>query len=475
MRLIISLFLLLFIIIIFNFYFIKERFKCFKEEKKFDINKPLPIALQRHPNIFNNNYNAKFLPEIKEYNNDNVNDLAYGKKNIVLSLLNNKLSSDFIIFIIDKYNNTNFIISNNKFDNSLKKFKLLTKVSDDIISKLNIKTDYNKTDFNPNKDLNLKYKISDIDDINIINHYFINSFNKIYFNNFKVLYNKYEFKKNNFIIFKYKIYNMYKSNNVLFFELILELNKVNGLFITEIFLTSYILDGKVVLKPIVLIGFKTLDNVFLKHNDTNSNSNYNILKSINNDGFIKHKDIPKILSKREFEINKHINIKKNYNCFNNNLNDKNILKSFSKQDCESNFDVYGINKNYGIWDRPCKSDDECVFYKSNKNYSNNFGKCLNSGYCEAPLNVNNISYHIFNNDKALCYNCDTKDWQSFTELNNCCEKQKDKKLYPHLDGPDYAFKNDNEKRINFKRYNSIYIKYKNIFGKHIDDYSIYQK
>ena len=30
----------------------------------------------------------------------------------------------------------------------------------------------------------------------------------------------------------------------------------------------------------------------------------------------------------------------------------------------------------------------------------------------------------------------------------CCEQQKDKKLYPYLNGPDYAFENDFEERIN---------------------------
>ena len=36
------------------------------------------------------------------------------------------------------------------------------------------------------------------------------------------------------------------------------------------------------------------------------------------------------------------------------------------------------------------------------------------------------------------------------ECNMCCDDQKDKKLYPYLNGPDYAFENDFQDRINKK-------------------------
>ena len=36
----------------------------------------------------------------------------------------------------------------------------------------------------------------------------------------------------------------------------------------------------------------------------------------------------------------------------------------------------GIDKLYGVWDRECKSDSECSYYKANKNYDNTYGKCL---------------------------------------------------------------------------------------------------
>ena len=462
MRLIILLLILLLILLIINFYISNEKYTCFKEKKQFDANEPLPNEKYL---VFNNNYNAKFLPEVKAFNNDNVNDLVFNKNEITPNIIKNNLSSSLIKAIITEYNNSKYIITNNEFDNSLNNFGLLNKINSETIQKLNKKTYINNEIFNPNKDLNFKYIESDISEINIINNYFINTLNKIYFTFFKKLLKKYDFNKNKFLIYKYKIFNMYEFNNTYFFELIVEVIKINGLVISQLFLTSYINNGKVYLKPVVLIGFNTLDKILLNSNNNIPNY-YNILNSHNNDGLIDMKKIPKILSKRENEIDKNINIKRNYNCFNNNLDSKNILKSFSKQECESNENSYGKTKPFGIWDRPCSSDDECVYYKSNKNYPNEFGKCLQNGYCENPINAKNISYHIFSNDnKPLCYNCNSKSWKVDTDLKDCCDEQKDKEKYPFLKGPDYAFNNDLVKRFNSKIYNNSYIKYKDIFDK----------
>lgn len=472
MRLIILLLLILILLsIIINYYITKEKYTCIKKEKKFDVN--IPLQNEKYL-IFNNNYNAKFLPVIKEFNNENVNDLAYNKNEIIPQIINNNLSSSFIKYIILKYNDTNYIINNNEFDNALNNFGLLNKIDQNTIDKLNKKTYINNEIFNPNKDFYVKYIDSEINEINILNNYFIDTFNKIYFKFFKKLYKQYDSIKNKFLIYKYKILNMYQFNNIYFFELIFELIKINGLIITELFITSYIYNGKIFLKPIVLIGFKTLDEILLKNNSNHSyNDNYNIIKSVNNDGMINNKNIPKILNKRKFEIEKNINLKKNYNCFNNNLNNKNILRSNSKQNCESNYNIYGIRKNFGIWDRPCVSDNECLYYKSNKNYLNEFGKCLDNGYCENPINVKNISYHIFSESKKpLCYNCNNNTWNVDTELNDCCEEQKNKEKYPFLEGPDYAFKNDLIKRFNHKIYNSSYMKYNDIFNK--NKYNIFK-
>ncbi len=95
----------------------------------------------------------------------------------------------------------------------------------------------------------------------------------------------------------------------------------------------------------------------------------------------------------------------------------------------------------GVWDKDCLNDYECPFFKSNKNYPNNYGGCKN-GKCELPLGITSISPHKYTNiDKAVCYNC--------LEGINCCSDQNDKSKYPKLKSPDYKFIDDNKTRIEY--------------------------
>lgn len=151
--------------------------------------------------------------------------------------------------------------------------------------------------------------------------------------------------------------------------------------------------------------------------------------------------------------------KNKYYCFVTGENDdKNIDKSNidNKFDCEEN-DITN-----GIWDKICESDIECPFYKKNKNYTNEFGKCQSNGYCELPLNMKNVSYTKPSKTQPLCYNCkpiyknynEPSDTKNYYELNTnlekckgldchkCCEDQKNNNLYSELNGPDYAFYDD---------------------------------
>jgi len=131
--------------------------------------------------------------------------------------------------------------------------------------------------------------------------------------------------------------------------------------------------------------------------------------------------------KKEKEIDDEY---KTFKCFNN--------IGFNKSSCESyNFD----NKINGKWDKPCKNNNECPFYKKNKNYNNSRGSCKN-GYCEMPLNIERIGYRYYNEKKKpLCYNCNIKDCFG-EECYKCCKQQEDRLKYPKLNSPDYIFKND---------------------------------
>ena len=119
--------------------------------------------------------------------------------------------------------------------------------------------------------------------------------------------------------------------------------------------------------------------------------------------------------------------------------------SLDKNSCIS----YTPEGGVGIWDTPCKYNEECPFYKKNMNYPNSRGGCIN-GFCEMPVNIKTLGYKEFNEsgeNAAICYNCDYKPGCDGIECSQCCEDQKDIRLYPNLKSPDYAFKNDYFERI----------------------------
>lgn len=92
------------------------------------------------------------------------------------------------------------------------------------------------------------------------------------------------------------------------------------------------------------------------------------------------------------------------------------------------------------WDIPPRTSEECPFYKSNKNYPNQFGKLID-GNCELPLNMKRLTYRYYSlqpEHAPLCYNCK----QSNKLLDYCCNDQNNLSKYPNLKSPDYAFEND---------------------------------
>ncbi len=123
----------------------------------------------------------------------------------------------------------------------------------------------------------------------------------------------------------------------------------------------------------------------------------------------------------------------------------------TREHCEASYDWFGRPKQVGILDKPCKTDDECPFYKANRNYPNQKGKCLPDGQCELPIGAEPLGFHYFFPSykfRPLCYNCKSDKWLLNTKLEPCCDEQNDKTKYPFLDGPDYAFNDDNQDRIN---------------------------
>ena len=167
------------------------------------------------------------------------------------------------------------------------------------------------------------------------------------------------------------------------------------------------------------------------------NSNFSNVPVVNRDP-----DAIVALTKKHMEEYK---IKNQYACFNLHYNSEDrksepILMYYNKNLCESSIDFFGRPKDVGIWDTPCKKDEECPYFKENKNYENTRGKCLESGYCELPLNMEPIGYHYTTARKPLCYNCNTSQFNIASTLDTCCDKQ---------EHPDYSFENDFLERKNY--------------------------
>ena len=106
-----------------------------------------------------------------------------------------------------------------------------------------------------------------------------------------------------------------------------------------------------------------------------------------------------------------------------------------------------INQN-GIWDSPCQVNSDCPFYKANKNYSNEFGKCDKiTGQCEMPMGIIPIGFTKYGKIEPNCYNCGATTLDS-----KCCESQSNlvKSGVVNYKSPDYVFTGDESYRKQFE-------------------------
>ena len=96
----------------------------------------------------------------------------------------------------------------------------------------------------------------------------------------------------------------------------------------------------------------------------------------------------------------------------------------------------------GLWDAPCQVDTDCPFYKANKNYDNEHGKCdKGSGFCEMPLGVTPYGYTNFGKGgEPICY-------RDSNGTEKCAEQwAKIKENVVKYETPDYIFLEDSELR-----------------------------
>ena len=462
--------------------------------RNYDVNSPMSTEIEYRNNdntsnvqyinrknrIFNNNYNSIWLKNRVALNNENINDLPSGVNDYKEDISSQTfyIHIDTFKFLLNKFNKK-FTLNNQEF------YKKIDKLDKFIIIKKNLgnkNTWKNNYLYNPNKLISEKMSISKFNDVNKLLKYFINNFNNLFKNN--VNHSKYfkyykSFKFYPFFIYKYKIEKILKSKNINIFEIRLCILRQNDVNMIELYMIGFIENEKYILQNLLLIGNRpTADYLIRNGLDKSSYNKYYNVHNPKLDDSITYDKANKIFNSREtYDKNSNsFSIQYQYKCFDLNKPGL-IIGTNNKLDCESEVDWYGRIKDYGIWDRPCLTDEECVYYKKNKNYDNEYGKCLPSGYCQLPINSKKIGYHFEKEDvKKKCYNCDTKEWEPLTELGECCEEQKDKTKYPFLNGPDYAFVNDINTRINYdikNKYNKekYYIKYNNLFTNDFKYYS----
>jgi hypothetical protein len=193
----------------------------------------------------------------------------------------------------------------------------------------------------------------------------------------------------------------------------------SDLYITTFSYVGYIdNNGNPSLNDIRYIGYEATDKMLLPESANSENIKQLIINKNFDNSEIIEKDPDAIvnIAKKERESYK---LNNQYGCFNVNPDDNKqnyLLPYFSRELCESNHDLFGRPKDIGVFDTPCKKNEDCPFYKANKNYDNNFGKCLPDGYCELPLNMKPVGYRYFRTEKQfspLCYNCETKRFNEF--------------------------------------------------------------
>ena len=136
-----------------------------------------------------------------------------------------------------------------------------------------------------------------------------------------------------------------------------------------------------------------------------------------------------------------------YRCYDPRYTDKVLDAYTTRPSCISYHDEIGVN---GVYDKKCKVDDDCPFYKSNTNYPNDFGGCnKETGICQVPSGLKIIGgTKVSNIGKPLCYNCDkVRDNKNKTFIDDakCCHLQYNN---PDFESPDFIFEGD--KKLRFK-------------------------
>lgn len=217
-----------------------------------------------------------------------------------------------------------------------------------------------------------------------------------------------------------------------------------------------------------LIGIQTQDALAFKHLDFYQKSDQLVGTGIDSDkDMILLGELYDKLKGKSYQINNSLD-GKSYQAFLRDFDQVGKHKCFRPDnqqwiDSKNANDCLSYNpiiKKVGVWDKECEKDEDCPFFKKNKNFPNSMGECR-YGKCQLPVGMKPIGYKHYTKDKPICYNCHkkikvmTSDGQTIIkerdcsgiECNKCCDLQMDPELYPNLKSPDYAFPGDLNERI----------------------------
>jgi hypothetical protein len=155
-------------------------------------------------------------------------------------------------------------------------------------------------------------------------------------------------------------------------------------------------------------------------------------------GFVTKSQTVDKVSSLIIEIKNIRNTSTNYSSIVNVCYDKSLNQIMGKNEREC------LEDQENTWETPCKYNYECPFFKSNSNYTNNFGGCdVQTGTCQMPRGINKQSFKRYSTDEEnqpLCYNCSLSN----TSESDCCDNFKSNN---NLVSSDYMFTNDTQERI----------------------------
>jgi hypothetical protein len=430
------LFLTIIVILLLYVYFLffkKEQFQCFKS--------------QLYHHTYDNNYNRLKDAGIM---NDYDKNITFGKieySNLEERIINNEQESKSDEELIEQISkNLEYDASLESQDNySIQKKELSIVQMDALLNlvllanryknNLDLKLiseepDLNKYSYDLVKD-HLIFELSRQADSELFKNRFITTFNFKYFNDHIMSY-KIDYDKN---IEEYEI------------QMIVYRDKkdINYTVYCNLYFDNY--NIKYYIKKIFIVGVNLRQRVNFDSIYNDSNKSFTKLDKLPNPSDKKidsyTEDSEQFVKDEQMKRNQYKEDDRGYCFFKPNVQ--------NKIQCES------VDENgTGVWDKSCVYNEDCPYYKRNRNYPNSRGGCVN-GYCEMPINLNRFGYKQINDNKLddiICYNCKKESDSTCQGLNcnKCCEEQKDKLKYPTLISPDYAFEKDFNNRISNRSY-----------------------